>query len=130
MKTNIKATNLELSPAIRAYLEEKLATLERILPSGDEDSVLIDAEVGKDTNHHLHGEIFRAEVNLRFSGRFLRAEAFNEDLYAAIDEMRDDITRQVNSNIEKKNTLLRRGGRLLKNMVRGLNPWRRGKKIK
>lgn len=127
MKINIKATNIELTPAIRAYLEDKLASLERVLPPNDE-SVLINSEVGKETNHHQQGEIFRAEVNLSFSGRHLRAETRNEDLYAAIDEVRDEIIRQVNTNLEKRNTMIRRGGRAIKNMLRGLTPWRRKNK--
>lgn len=123
MKINIKATNITLTDAIRDHLNEKLHLLEKILPPGDE-SVIIDAEVGKESRHHKAGEIFKAEVNLHFSGNYLYANAADEDLYAAIDAVRDDITRQINSSIEKKNTLIRRGGRAVKNMLRGLYGWR------
>ncbi len=126
MKINIKATNFELTEAIKSYLEEKLGTLERILPAGDE-SVMIDVEVGKITKHHQHGDVFEAEINLHFARHYLRAEAYEEDLYAAIDQARDEITRQINASIAKKNTLLRRGRRILKGMIHGVAFWRRKK---
>lgn len=123
MKLNIKATNIELTEAIRNYLEEKLNALDRILPAGD-DSTMAQAEVGKDTKHHHTGEVFRAEVNLHFAGHQVYAVAFDQDLYAAIDQVQEETARQINSRLEKKNTLLRRGGRRLKAMLRGLVPRR------
>lgn len=123
MKINIKATNFELTEAIRNYVEEKLGALEKMLPVGD-DSVMADVEVGKINKHHQHGQVFKAEVNLHFKHHYLRAEAFHEDLYAAIDEMQDEIARQINTSIEKRHTLMRRGGRVLKNMLRGAAFWR------
>lgn len=125
MKINIKATNFELTEAITNYVREKANSLERILPAGDE-SAIADVEVAKETRHHHHGEeVFKAEINLHFTHQYLRAEFFDNDLYAAIDGMQDEIARQINTAIEKRNTLVRRGGRLLKNMLRGAAFWRR-----
>lgn len=126
MKINIKATNFELTEAIRNYVEEKVGVLEKVLPAHDE-SIMVDVEVAKVTRHHQHGEVFKAEINLHFSHRYLRSESYNEDLYAAVDEMQDEITRQINTSIEKRITLVRRGGRALKKMLRGATFWRRNK---
>jgi putative sigma-54 modulation protein len=123
IKINLKATNIVLTDAIRTYVEEKIGSLARLVPADDE-SVLAQVEVGKTTQHHQQGEVFRAEVNFHFRGGDLYAEEINEDLYAAVDGVRDDITHQINAKIEKRNTLVRRGGRGIKNLLRGLNPWR------
>jgi len=123
MKTNIKGTNIALTEAISSYLTEKLSHIEKLLPAGD-DSVIAEVELAKDTKHHLHGEVFKAEINLRAGGKNFYAVVHKQDLYAAIDLMRDEITRQLKTGFEKKNTLLRRGGRKAKAMLRNIYWWR------
>lgn len=123
MKTNIKGTNISLTEAISNYLTGKLGHIEKLLPAGD-DSVIAEVELAKDTKHHLHGEVFRAEINLRASGKNFYTVAHEQDLYAAIDKMRDEIARQIKTGFEKKNTLLRRGGRKAKEMLRNIYWWR------
>lgn len=125
MKINIKATNFELTEAIRSYVTEKLLAVKKVLPPQDE-SIMTDVEVAKVSHHHQHGgEVFKAEVNLRLAKGFLRAEAFHANLYAAVDKVRDELLRQTEDRLEKRTTLLRRGGRALKNLLRGVTKWPR-----
>lgn len=120
MRLNIKATNIELTTAIRDYVEEKIGFgLERLLDSSD-TSVLTDVEVGKTTRHHQKGDIFRAEVNLHMAGVNLRAEAEAEDLYSAIDLVQDEISREITSRRQKQVALFRRGARAFKETVRSV----------
>ena len=119
MKINIKGTNIELTPPIRAYLEDKLNSLARLVDQHDTEAIL-QAEVGKDSRHHKHGEVFRAEINLHLPGRDLRAESFNDDLYAAIDLVKDEIVNEFKSFRAKRSTVVRRGARALKNLIKGL----------
>lgn len=118
MKINFKATNLELAPETLEYCREKLAGLDKLL-AGDE-SVFMDVELGKTTRHHKQGEVFRAEMNLRTAGRSFRSEAVAEDLYAAIDEVRDELSSEVKRYHKKRGTLLRRSGRRVKDFIRGV----------
>ena len=118
MKINFKTTNLELAPETLDYCREKLDGLDKLL-AGDE-SVFIDVELGKTTRHHKQGEVFRAEMNLRTAGRSFRSEAVAEDLYAAIDEVKDELSSEVKRYRKKQGTLMRRGGRLMKDFVRGI----------
>lgn len=124
MRTNIKATGINLTPAISDYLGEKLSHLERFLDASDE-SLLANVELGKTTQHHKHGEVFRAEIKLHGAGQDFYAVAHESDLYAAIDKLKDEIIAEIKSRREKKSTLLRRGGRKIKNMLRSLNPWKK-----
>ena len=91
---NIKASDLELTPAITAYVERKLEHLDKFLSSVGEPKQAF-VEVEKTTRHHKSGDIFRCEVMIKLPGKTLRAESNDTDLYAAIDAVRDALERQV-----------------------------------
>lgn len=96
MKINIKSTNLELTPALREYLEEKIGMLKKFLKRWEAEGVTeIWVEVGRTTRHHQKGEVFRAEADLRVPGKVLRAEEESFDVRAAIDKMRDTLKREI-----------------------------------
>lgn len=117
MRHTLQATNMRLTDPIRSYVEGKLAAIERIVDPRD-TSVHADLEVGKTTKHHQHGSIFRAEINLHLAGSNLRAVAEEEDLYAAIDAMKDDIVRQLHKVKTKRTDVARRGARSAKRRTR------------
>ncbi|MBN1325393.1 ribosome-associated translation inhibitor RaiA [Candidatus Falkowbacteria bacterium] len=97
MKIDIKGTNMELTEAIKDYVNEKIGGLERFFDNIIEARV----DVGKTSNHHQKGDVFRAEVNLQVPNTILRAEAEREDLYMAINEVKDEIQRQLKKYKEK-----------------------------
>ena len=99
MKVNIKATNLELTPAIKSYIEEKMTMLEKYL--GDTSVINTDFEVELTTKHHNKGEIFRAEVNLSLAREMLRVEKTESDLYKAIDKVKDHLKILIVDHKEK-----------------------------
>jgi putative sigma-54 modulation protein len=117
MNLNIKTTNISLTPAIRDYFEKKLMSLDKLVDF-DRDNVLVQAELGKTSQHHHKGDFFRAEVNLRVSGHNYRAVVEKEDLYAAIDEVKDILTEEVKHGKQKRTSLVRRGAQKVKNMLR------------
>lgn len=123
MRLNIKATNIALTPAISAYVEKKLSAVEKYL--GESVDVVARVEVGKTTQHHKSGEIFRAEVHLMGGGVDQYAVAEQADLYAAIDALKDEIVGNLTHEKGKRFALARRGARAVKEMMRGLNPFKR-----
>jgi putative sigma-54 modulation protein len=88
-----KGTGLELTEAIKDYATEKLGKVATILDDIEPADVRLD--LGKPSNHHHKGDIFRAEVNLQIPGGMIRAESETIDLYAAIDEAVDRLRAQV-----------------------------------
>ena len=118
MKINFQATQLELTPETLDYCREKLDGLHKLLI--EDYSAGIEVELGKTTRHHKHGEIFRAEMNLHTAGKNFRAEAVAEDLYSAIDEVKDELVSEVKRYRKKQGALLRRGGRRVKDFLRGV----------
>src|SRR3989338_8162477 len=120
MKINIKATGIELTPAIVGYVQKKISAIEKYLPAGAVDLVA-QVEVGKSTQHHKSGEVFMAEVHLVGGGLDLYAISEQADLYAAIDLVKDDIVQNLLQLKGKHQTLSRKGAQLVKNMMKGLN---------
>ncbi len=119
MTINIKATNTELTPAISTYVEEKILGLDKFIVADDPESVLANVEIGLSTKHHQSGKIYRAEINLHIGGKYIRAVSEQEDLYAAIDDMRDQVSREITSFKNKKRDLLRKGGAVVKDFLKG-----------
>lgn len=114
MRTNIKATGIELTPALTNYVNEKIGMLDKLLVNfGD---VLSEVEIGKETKHHKTGNWFFAEINLRCDGRILRHVVEEADLYAAIDKVKDGMAEEIRTFEKKKKSLLRRGARAIKNI--------------
>jgi putative sigma-54 modulation protein len=118
MKINTKATNISLTPAISDYVEKKISLLEKFFKNPSE--VLINVEVGKTTKHHKSGNVFLAEIHIVADGEEYYATTETEDLYAAIDLVKDDIAREMTSRRKKAIRMLRRGGAHLKNILRGI----------
>ena|SRR5258708_5028711 len=119
-ETKVMFTGIEHSDTVTDYIEKKLALAKRIL-SGGADGMrgIFRVEVGRTTNHHRTGEVFRAEINFTGGGYSARAVSERDDLYAALDDAKDDLDRELKRARKKKVTLVRRGGIALKNMLRG-----------
>ena len=54
MNINIKATNIDLTSEIRDYLNKRLSSLEKLLPTDKETNIFV--ELGKESNHHQNGD--------------------------------------------------------------------------
>ncbi len=123
MNINIKTTNIDLTPAISDYVSKRLEKLEKVIDKKD-TSIICDVEIGKTTDHHQKGDIFRAEIHL--VGRGLNAYASSEkaDLFSAIDAVKYEVYETISSDKGKKVSLVRRGGLKVKNMLKGLWPWK------
>lgn len=118
LNKHLKATGIELTDAIRDYVEKKIDALQRII--SDEKEALAEIEVGKTTEHHHKGEIFRAEINLTLDKKQFRAVSVQSDLYSAIDKMKDEIVGEVKRSNRKRFHLLKKGHQKIKSMIKGL----------
>jgi len=117
MNLNIKTTNISLTDAIESYLRKKLEMLSKYVDL-DADNVYIQAELGKTTQHHRSGDVFRAEINIRMNGDMIRSAVEKDDLYAAIDEAKDELALILTKQKSKKISLVRRGAQTIKNILR------------
>ena len=118
MKIKITTTNMELTSAIESYVNEKMQSVEKFAIPHENEEPLLEVEIGKSNNHHQSGDVFKAEVNMRVRGKYFRASAEKDDLYASIDEVRNELVRELSSYKDKARTLVRKGAGAIKEMLR------------
>lgn len=121
MKMNVKATGMELTPEILSYAEKRLIKVGRYLEASDP---VMSIELGKSTQHHRQGNIFRAEIRIAGGGADFYAAKETSDLHRSIDEVKDEIIREVTKKQGRRRHLMRRGQRMFKDMVRGFADFR------
>ncbi len=97
MTINIVHRGVELTEAIKQYVEEKIQSLEKY--AGDLQHA--DVEVGMTNHHHQKGKIFLCKVVLQVPGQVIRIEREAEDLYKAIDKVRDHVREELSHRKER-----------------------------
>jgi putative sigma-54 modulation protein len=85
MNLSVSGHHLEVTPALRSYVEAKIGRVTRHFDH------VIDAHVILTASKLTQ----KAEVTLHVSGKDLHCESEEADLYAAIDLLADKLDRQV-----------------------------------
>ena len=85
MNLIIHGHHLEVTPALRGYVQGKMERIRRHFDHVIEADVLLTVDK----------LVQRAEVTLRVRGDSLHAQSLHGDLYAAIDALVDKLDRQV-----------------------------------
>ncbi|MBP9864011.1 ribosome-associated translation inhibitor RaiA [Patescibacteria group bacterium] len=106
MTINIHASGMELTPAIRQYVEEKFGMLEKYASN----ILMIDVDLGMDTHHHQKGDIFFCSAKIDIPNDMLTVEKTEEDLYKAIDKVKDHLQESLIERKERARDLRRKGG--------------------
>lgn len=118
MNINTKVTNMELTKKISNYLDKRISSIKKFVKGGE---VIAYVEVGKITNHHKQGDIYRAEFNIEISGEKFYAFSEKEDLFKAIDIAKKEIVRQIDKSNKRKQTLYKRGAASVKKILKGIS---------
>ncbi len=90
MNLKISGHHVELTPALKEYVQNKLERIKRHFDNVIDITVIlaVDANTEKDKRQ-------RAEINLHMRGKDLHVESEAQDMYAAIDLLMDKLDRQV-----------------------------------
>lgn len=91
MNVQLTGHHLEVTPALREYVESKLARLKNHFDH------VIDLKVTLSVEKLVQ----KVEATLHVPGNDLHAECANEDMYSAIDMLADKLDRQVLKHKEK-----------------------------
>lgn len=118
MKINIKATNITLTDSISNYVTKKVNMLSKYFAPNDD--VLINVEVGRISKHHKSGDVYRAEIQVIADGKDHYTKTETTDLYASIDEAKDEMANMLSSSKKKKNYLFRKGALQMKMLFKGI----------
>lgn len=101
MNFSIRGKNIEVTSAIRDYIEKKIIKLERHFIQTHEVNVHVNVRF----NHY--DKTSKVEVTISQGHLVLRAEETNIDLYAAIDLIVDKLERQIRKHKTKVNRKFR-----------------------
>lgn len=123
MKINFQAKNIEITEVIHDYVEKKVTNLGKLLTEIEErdGEVIVLFSVSKTTHHHKGGEVFHADCSINIKGKKFYASVNKQDLYEAIDEVKEDLFMEITKNKDKKQTLFKRGAMSVKKMMKGLS---------
>lgn len=91
MQMSLTGHHVDITDALRAYVETKLGRIERHFDHVTDLHVILTVEKNRQT----------AEAAVLLSGNKLFADATAEDMYAAIDALADKLDRQIIKHKEK-----------------------------
>jgi len=103
MNYNIRGENIEVTPAIREYVEKKITKLQRYFTETPNAKVNVNLKTYNDKRA-------KVEVTIPMPQLVLRAEEINDDMYAAIDLITDKLERQIRKHKTKVNRKVREKG--------------------
>ncbi|MFK3739727.1 ribosome hibernation-promoting factor, HPF/YfiA family [Massilia sp. TN1-12] len=90
MNLTISGHHLDVTPAIREYVQNKLERITRHFDQVIDTHVILCID-----NLTEKAKRQKAEINLRVAGKILHVASAAHDLYAAIDMLMDRLDRQV-----------------------------------
>lgn len=97
---NIRGENIEVTPAIREYVESKISKLERYFNNDMDATANVNLKIYNDKRT-------KVEVTIPMKRLTLRAEERNDDLYAGVDAIVDKLERQIRKHKTKVNRKFR-----------------------
>lgn len=98
---NVRGENIEVTPALREYVESKVSKIEKYFDEVPEANVHVNLKVYSDRQG-------KAEVTIPLPNLVLRAEETSSDLYGSIDLVSDKLERQMRKYLTKVNRKFRR----------------------
>ena len=90
MDMQITGKNLEITPAVRSYINKKLGKADRYL-----NNILSFEVVASEEGARAPDQRFVVQVTVNNKGTWLRGEERGQDLYTAVDKVAEVLERQI-----------------------------------
>ena len=119
MDIRIKSTDYQMTPEVSRYLDEKIATLEKMLGS-EALTARLEVEIARAGGNQRHGEhVWKAEMLLHYpGGPSVRATNHAENVNTAIDDAKEEVARQIRTEKQVHRRMLRKTGAAIKRFMR------------
>lgn len=111
MKINVRGNNIEVTEALRDFVEKKVSRLEKYF----DDAAAAHAHVALSVQRDEH----KVEVTIPFPRLLVRAEETSEDMYASIDLVVQKLERQIRKYKTRVNRKARQNGSLRSQHING-----------
>lgn len=123
MNIKLLTKNLEATEAIKDYALKRVTKLGKLLASIEKKGgeVKVNLEISKSTKHHKSGAIFHSDCTIVIDGKKHYLSVDKEDLYEAIDAVKDGLWNEISKAKGRVKTLQTRGARSVKKMMKGLS---------
>ena len=119
MNIKIKAVDIELTEAIENYADKKIKeALEKFIKENQKNSILVELEVSKTNNHHSNGDMYKASAKAHGFQKNIFAEEIKDDLYAAIDGLKDKLSELVLNTKTKRRSISHKLAIKFKNLLK------------
>lgn len=102
MNLQISGKNIELTPAMKQYAEEKIGSIDRF------NDNIIDTRITIEQIHEHHDNVYHVSAHTHISHDNLHCEITQADVYAALDAVKDELIRQLRDLKEKYATINRK----------------------
>ena len=100
----ILCKDFDLTEALKIHAQEKLSLLYKFL-NKTESETSFNLRLGKTTNHHNSGKIYYAEISIHTPEKNFGGKVESDDIYAAIDILKDDMAESISQYKDKSHTL-------------------------
>jgi putative sigma-54 modulation protein len=105
MHVTVTGRHFEVTPALRSYLDVRLARMHRYLGNIQSAHVMLSAEKQR----------HRAEVVLRADGREFAGKDVSEDMWSAVDRVAEKLDRQLRRHKDKRTSARKNAGKPVMN---------------
>ncbi|WP_227429268.1 ribosome hibernation-promoting factor, HPF/YfiA family [Psychrobacter sp. I-STPA6b] len=95
MNISISGHHISVTDAMQQYVMDKLAKVERHLDQIQSIKVILSLDNHHSQSSHAGQNNHKAEALLRVSGQEMFVQAYDDDMYRAINEMAEKLDRQV-----------------------------------
>ena len=119
MQIHFKGTNYELPANITALARKKVEGLAKYIGDNKENARAY-VDLGKETEAHQNGNIWRADINFDVDGNRFYAKALEDTIEKAIDKSVNEVARELKTARRRQQSLVRKGGGIIKSLMRGI----------
>lgn len=106
MEIHLKYTNIEPEERIKECVERKITPVGKLLSGAAALHAWV--EVGRITRHHKEGKVWYAECQLKLpSKQSFYATSTQDNIFSAIDKVKDELERIIHSFKERQKSKLR-----------------------
>jgi ribosome-associated translation inhibitor RaiA len=119
MDVRTKTTNYKVTADIGAYLDARLASIEKMLGNDMASKTRCEVEIGKASGKHSSDYMWYTEIRLlTIGGKPLYARNHAATVQASIDDVKDEMERQVRKEKKSRVTGNKKKGREVKRALR------------
>ncbi len=118
MQIQFKGSNYELPAQVSRLARRKVEGLQKYCGK-DGEYARAYVDLGKESDAHVNGKIWRADINFDVDGNRFYAKAVEESIEKAIDKAVNELATELKTARKRELSLTRKGGGMIKSLIRG-----------